>query len=55
MKKAMTKWTLLAVLASGSVFNGCLNSFWQGFWNDGWPNNLVWQLGLDIANEAIFG
>lgn len=51
------KWLTLAVLASATLLsNGCLGAFWQGMWNTGWPNGNRWlNLGLDIANEAIFG
>jgi len=49
-----SKWLGLAVAASATLFvNGCLSAFWHGFWNGGTNNPWV-NLGLDIANEAIF-
>jgi hypothetical protein len=55
MKK--TKWLGLAISTGGLVLvHGCLSSFWQGFWNTGWPTDNRWlNLGLDVANEVIFG
>lgn len=56
MKKS-TKWLVLAALSAGTLFqlNGCLGGFWDGFAN-GWPNGNMWlELGLDAANEIIFG
>jgi len=53
----MKKWMLFAAMLAGTalVTNGCLNSFWQGLWNKGWPNNPWLNIGLDAANEIIFG
>ena len=51
------KWLTLVMLSSATLFGaGCLGSFWQGMWNTGWPTNNRWlNLGVDIANEVIFG
>lgn len=53
------KWTmLLASLVSGATVlqNGCLNSFWDGFFNSGWPTDNRWlNLTIDILNEELFG
>lgn len=52
------KWITLSVLLFGgaTVLNGCLNSFWQGFFNKGWPsNNRYLNIGLDVLNEELFG
>jgi hypothetical protein len=52
------KWLMLALLAGTATLlsNGCLNAFWQGLWKTGWPANNRWiNVGLDVANEVIFG
>ncbi|MFO0837880.1 MAG: hypothetical protein U1D55_05090 [Phycisphaerae bacterium] len=55
----MSKFLKLAALVLGgaTVFqSGCINQFWQGFFNTGWPtNNPAVNLGLDILNEELFG
>ncbi len=55
MKK---KWLSLTALASSAILlsNGCLGGLWDGLLNSGWPADNRWMnLGLDIANEVIFG
>lgn len=55
LKKA--KFAFLAALATGTLFqSGCLGSFWNGFFNDGWPTNNRWiNVAIDILNEELFG
>lgn len=56
----MTKsklWVLGAMLFGGATLfqNGCLNGFWQGLFNTGWPtNNRFINIGLDVLREEIF-
>jgi len=54
-----SKWFALSALvcAGGALLqNGCLQSFWQGFWTTGWPTDNRWlNLGLDVVNEVVFG
>lgn len=48
----------LSALVTGAVLlqNGCLQSFWDGFANGGWPNSPRWlNLTIDILNEELFG
>lgn len=51
------KWfTVLSVAATGTLFiQGCLSAFWQGFATDGWPNNRLANIAIDVLNEAIIG
>jgi len=53
----MKKWMLFAAMLAGTTLaaSGCLNSFWQGLWGAGWPNNPWLNIGLDVANEVVFG
>jgi len=56
MKKKI--FALTAMLMTGaSLFQvGCLNSFWKGFFNEGWPSNNRWlNIAVDILNEELFG
>lgn len=56
MKKA--KLMILAAVVAGTVLDSssCLNSFWNGLWNTGFPSNNLWiNLGLDALNEVVFG
>jgi hypothetical protein len=50
-------YTLAAMLFGGAtVFqSGCLNSFWQGFFNDGWPGDRRINILIDVLNEELFG
>jgi hypothetical protein len=55
------KWTSLTALLFGgaTVFqSGCLNwgSFWDGFFNSGWPSDNAWlNIGIDVLKEELFG
>lgn len=53
-----SKWLALAsIMASGAMLlqNGCLNSFWKGLWNTGWPTDNRWlNIAIDIIKEDIF-
>lgn len=55
------KWMTLSALLFGgaSVFQlGCLNlnSFWDGFFNSGWPSDNRWlNIGIDVLKEELFG
>lgn len=54
----MKKWFTLSAMAAGATLfqlNGCLNSYWQGFWNDGWPEQRWLNIAIDVVNEAVFG
>lgn len=58
MKKT-SKWLALGAMMFGGATlfqSGCLNDFWAGFWNTGWPSDNRWlNLGLDILQEELFG
>lgn len=58
MKKSKLM-ALTAVLFGGATifqFGGCLNQFWAGFFNTGFPtNNRAINLAIDILNEELFG
>jgi hypothetical protein len=50
------KWLTIMALASSATLlsgNGCLGAFWNGLWNQNWPNKWL-GLGLDILKEDIF-
>lgn len=53
-----SKWlALTSIVASGGMLfqGGCLQGFWQGFFNTGWPNNNRWlNIAIDIIKEDIF-
>jgi len=56
MKKWL-KWSGL-LFGGATVFQGggCLNDFWAGFWNTGWPTDSRWlNIAIDILNEELFG
>lgn len=57
MKKSkLAALTLLVASGATLLQNGCLNSFWDGFFNGGFPNGPRWlNIALDVANESIFG
>lgn len=48
---------LVAMTLSGAaLFNGCLGSVWDGFWNSGWPTDNRWlNIGIDVLKEELFG
>lgn len=48
--------TLAALVVSGAALfqNGCLGGFWKGFTN-GWPQNRIANIALDIITEEILG
>lgn len=51
------KLMLLAGMAGGATLfaTGCLNAFWSGMWNTGWPAHNRWiSLGWDILQENLF-
>lgn len=51
-------FVLSAMLFGGATLfqGGCLNGFFRGFFNTGWPtNNRAINLALDILNEELFG
>ena len=50
------KWLKLSALLVGGamLFEGCLQAFWQGMWNTGWPTeNRYINLIIDILNEEL--
>jgi hypothetical protein len=51
------KWLKLSALLVGGATlfgNGCLQGFWQGLWNTGWPtDNRYVNLIIDILNEEL--
>jgi hypothetical protein len=55
----MKKWMTLvaATLGGGTLFqSGCLNDFFGGFFNTGWPTDNRWlNLAIDVLNEELFG
>jgi hypothetical protein len=58
LKKSWMK--LGAIVVSGATLfqlgGGCLNQFWRGFFNEGWPSDNRWlNLTIDILNEELFG
>ncbi|MGE0481979.1 MAG: hypothetical protein AB7Q17_16075 [Phycisphaerae bacterium] len=56
MKKS--KLMMLSALVAGATLfqNGCLGSFWDGFFNGGWPNGNRWlNIAIDVLNEELFG
>ncbi len=51
-------FVLSAMLFGGATLfqGGCLNGFFRGFFNSGWPtNNRAINIALDILNEELFG
>jgi hypothetical protein len=57
MTKKSTWLKLSAILVAGGVLlgDGCLASFWEGFWQSGWPTDNRWlNLAIDIIKEDIF-
>ena len=54
-------WMKLAALVVGGstifqIGTGCLNDFWNGFFNDGWPSGNRWlNITIDVLNEELFG
>jgi hypothetical protein len=61
MERTMSKaklYKLGAVLLGGGMLlqSGCLQDFWQGFWNTGWPADNRWlNIAIDVLNEELFG
>jgi hypothetical protein len=55
-KKLMALGAMLFAGATLLSSGGCLGSFWQGFWNTGFPTHSRWiNLAIDVVNEAVFG
>ncbi|MBU0618387.1 MAG: hypothetical protein KKI02_11770 [Planctomycetes bacterium] len=57
MTKKSTWLKLSAMLMGGGLLlgNGCLASFWEGFWGTGWPTDNPWlNVAIDIIKEDIF-
>lgn len=53
-----SKWFALAALFGGGTLfqSGCLNQFWSGLFNTGWPTENRWlNVAIDIVNEELFG
>jgi hypothetical protein len=52
-------WSLVALTAGGFAMQfGCggFNSFWKGFFNEGWPtNSREINILIDVLNEELFG
>jgi hypothetical protein len=56
MKKA--KWLALGAMLSGGVLlngGGCLQAFWNGLWNQGFPGKAWIDITLGILYESIVG
>lgn len=55
MKAKMYALAALA-LSGATIFQGCLGSFWDGFFNSGWPTDNRWlNIGIDVVKEELFG
>ncbi|TWT45527.1 hypothetical protein RAS1_19530 [Phycisphaerae bacterium RAS1] len=53
------KWMAMSALLFGGATlfqGGCLGSFFDGFFNGGFPNQPRWlNIGLDVLQEELFG